>query len=149
MENPDKWLHSQVKKKTGELLKREGYIVTKAGRNTVFFGERQHAQRISFRERDKAVIRAFENRRSITYPLDDKQKTLERIERFFIKRKPNQFMTFRVGDKSPFNIAITSLADFNKYVNKLESTWRGRADHPGPYLQIVEVTDYDEEDEDE
>lgn len=118
-------------------------------------GERQHAKRLKFRESDQSIIREYENRRSITYPFDRGPETLERVRKFFKRRrKRDEYLTFAIGGKSKFNITIHSLADFNRYVNKIEAEWRRREkltdiESPFPYLQIVEVKREEDSDDEE
>lgn len=143
---PEKFLSARVKAKTGAKLKKKGHAVTRTKKGTRFFAERQHATRLSFRESDQAIVRDYANRRIISYPLDDGAATLARIQKFYERKKPGEYITLRIGDKAPFNTALGDIGEFNRYLTKLEEEWRSRpkGHHPGPYLQIVEVH-YDSE----
>lgn len=149
--NPDKYLHAKASAKARQAIAGKMPMV-KTSKGTIFYGQRQHATKIRFRDREGDILRSYPNRKITSYPMDNAPATLRRAHDFFDKRpKKGRYVTFRVGDRSPFNVVITSWEEFQKYYDRLREAWEARSkrgdkasrqDNPIGELQIVEVTKY-------
>lgn len=145
---PDKFIGGKISRRAEKPLVKIGQKVKRTKRGPVLVVERQYAKRIYYREKDKAIVRDFGNRRTVSYPFDDSPATLARIERFFKHRPKNAYLTMRVGDAAPFDRHIRSMADFERYYDQLVAEWEERAEHederkrednPQAQLRVVEI----------
>lgn len=159
LSKPDAFISGELPNaKAASALSTQGYAVRKSGGRWRVLAQRQHARRLTYRDSDSALTRHYRNRRVVTYPLDGSLESHQRIADFFRRastRAGKSYLTFRVGDKSPFNIAIGSIEEFNKYAKRFGAELDARREShptwadPRGEIQIVEVTKFADDDDGE
>ncbi|SRR5260221_2688825 len=133
---PVKAPRSELKK-----LKELGFTTS----NKSLFVNKRGAKKVLFDKKTNTIKFKMPGRTYIAYPYDTSLETFYRVESFFNKRKSDQYMTFKIGDRNNFHQQIIREEDFIKYLEQFNpkdpKTW--------DFLMVVEMTDdeYDSEDE--
>jgi hypothetical protein len=127
---PQDFVTKTVTSATAKKLRAGGYRVKQ--KKALF--EKFGAQKVSLR--GGAVERDYTDLKRTT--IATRGDIFEQARRFFKRKKPGQYLTLRIGDKSHFGRRIYSMGDFNAYMD-----WMKR-NHPNfesfqNYLEIVEV----------
>lgn len=160
--NSDKFLTTRIDFASAKKLRDKGYTAVRTSRGVRLIVERQHSKRVKFQRGPGTITRYYDNRENRTYPFDDSARTLTRVESFFESNRQGEYLTFRIGDKSPFNIALHNLRDFEKYKTRFDEAIEARDEQkpftspraggsgkqyhssdPRSELQIVEVKGYE------